>query len=141
MTIEARAATATTEEGQIPRYLSSYQARRAYRQPVQHPPYPNDVKDVIDIHCHAHGGQQDPLDLAKYASQNGMGGILYKTIVGRERPAEALRKVMAGFNIGATDALATPEEVRFHIEDGVACIWMPTARHANTINKIGGPPI
>jgi len=160
MTTETRApAQAADEDVQIPRYLSSYQARRAYRQPVQHPPYVNDVKDVIDVHCHAHGGQQDPLDLAKYASQNAMGGILYKTIVGRERPAEALRKVMtelhrwcdetgtqpikawAGFNIGATDALATPEEVRFHIEDGVACIWMPTARHANTINKIGGPPI
>jgi Family of unknown function (DUF6282) len=147
----------TTTE--IPRYLSSYQARRAYRQPVQHPPYVNDVKGTIDIHCHAHGGQQDPLDLAKYASQNGMGGILYKSIVGRERPAEALRKVMtelhrwcdetgiepikawAGFNIGAADELATPEEVRFHIDDGVVCIWMPTARHANTIHKIGGPPI
>jgi len=149
----------TTETTEIPRYLSSYQARRAYRQPVQHPPYVNDVKGTIDIHCHAHGGQQDPLDLAKYASQNGMGGILYKTIVGRERPAESLRKVVAdlhawceengvepvrawaGFNIGAADALATPDEVRFQIEDGVVAIWMPTARHANTIHKIGGPPI
>ena len=156
MTTETRADAA---EPQIPRYLSSYQARRAYRQPVQRPPYVNDVQGVIDIHCHAHGGQQDPLELAKYASQNGMGGILYKTIVGRERPAESLRKIVAelhrwcedtgvqpirawaGFNIGATDALATPDEVRFQIEDGVDAIWMPTARHAHTINKIGGPPI
>ena len=70
------------EEG-APRYLTSYVARRAYRDQVQHPPLVNGVRGVIDIHCHAHDGQQDALDLAKHASVNGMAGLLYKSIVGR----------------------------------------------------------
>jgi len=139
--------------------LTSYIARRAYKDAVQHPPEVNDVSGVIDIHCHAHDGQQDALDLAKYASVNGMRGILYKSIVGRARPAESVRKLLdelnrwaedsgvqpvqawAGYNVGSGDELASPQAVREQIEDGVICIWMPTARHANTINKIGGPPI
>ena len=71
-----------------PRYVTSYAARRAYREEVQHPPAVPNVGGAIDLHCHAHDGQQDALDLAKHASRNGMGGILYKTIVGRERPTD-----------------------------------------------------
>jgi Family of unknown function (DUF6282) len=146
------------DEG-APRYLTSYIARRAYKEAVQRPPHVYGVTDVIDIHCHAHDGQQDPLELAKYASANGMGGLLYKSIVGRARPAESVRKVLealkpwceeqgvepirawAGFNIGHGSSLATPEAVREQLDDGVVCIWMPTAKHANTISKIGGPPM
>lgn len=146
------------EEG-APRYLTSYIARRAYSDAVQRPPHVFGVQDVIDIHCHAHDGQQDPLELAKYASANGMGGLLYKSIVGRARPAESVRRVLealkpwcdeqgieaikgwAGFNIGHGRELATPAAVREQLDDGVVCIWMPTAKHANTISKIGGPPI
>src|SRR6266568_342867 len=81
------------DEG-APRYLTSYIARRAYKEEVQHPPEVRGVRDVIDIHCHAHDGQQDALDLAKHASASGMGGLLYKSIVGRQRPAEAVRKLL-----------------------------------------------
>lgn len=152
------AAAVNTEQG-VPRYLTSYFARRAYVEEVQHPPVVNRVKDVIDVHCHAHDGQQDPLDLAKYASANGMAGILYKSIVGRQRPAESVRKLLdelhhwcdqekvrpiqawAGYNIQAKKGMAMPADVREQIEDGVRCIWMPTAQHANTIHKVGGRPI
>src|SRR5436190_22827336 len=75
------------------RFVKSYAMRRAYREPVQHPPEVPNVAGSIDIHCHAHEGQQDALDLAKHASNNGMGGILYKTIVGGQRPAETKRKL------------------------------------------------
>src|SRR5215470_17588352 len=87
----------TAEEG-APRYLTSYIARRAYREEVQHPPVVNGVRDVIDVHCHAHDGQQDALDLAKYASANGMRGLLYKSIVGRARPAESVRNLLEELN-------------------------------------------
>jgi hypothetical protein len=150
---------APAAEPEVPRYLTSYFARRTYVEEVQHPPAVNRVKDVIDVHCHAHDGQQDPLDLAKYASANGMAGLLYKSIVGRQRPAESVRKLLdelhrwcdqekvrpiqawAGYNIQAKKGLATPQDVREQIEDGVRCIWMPTAQHANTISKVGGRPI
>ena len=144
---------------EVPRYLTSYFARRTYAEEVIRPPAVNRVREVIDIHCHAHDGQQDPLELAKYASANGMGGILYKSIVGRARPAESVRKMQdelhrwceaehvepirawAGYNIQAKKGMATPADVREQIEDGVVCIWMPTAQHANTIHKVGGRPI
>jgi hypothetical protein len=47
------------------------------------------VEDAIDIHCHAHEGQQDALGVGKLASKSGMFGVLYKTIVGRKDPAAA----------------------------------------------------
>ncbi|HEY2596246.1 MAG TPA: DUF6282 family protein [Chloroflexota bacterium] len=165
MAIDTATQAAATEavrysaEAGAPRYLTSYIARRAYKDEVQHPPVVNGVRGVIDVHCHAHDGQQDALDLAKYASVNGMRGLLYKSIVGRARPAESVRKLLdalhrwaeeakvepiqawAGYNIGSGDELASPATVREQIEDGVTAIWMPTARSARTLHKIGGPPI
>jgi hypothetical protein len=142
------------------RYLTSYMARRTYTEAVQHPPEVYGVEGTIDIHCHAHEGQQDALALAKHASANGMGGLLYKTIVGRQRPAEAVRKVQeglqpwcqehevkpvrtwAGWNIGGKlGAPPSANAVREQIEDGVAAIWMPNNLHANTFTKVGGRPI
>src|SRR5687767_7207807 len=132
-------ATPKTEESEAvrfvadrgaPRYLTSYIARRAYRDQVQHPPLVNGVRDVIDIHCHAHDGQQDALDLAKHASVSGMAGLLYKSIVGRARPAEAVRKLLeqlhrwadeakiepikawAGYNVGSGDELVSAKTIR-----------------------------
>ncbi|HLG69835.1 MAG TPA: DUF6282 family protein [Chloroflexota bacterium] len=147
--------TATVEE----RYLTSYMARRQYADAIQFPPEVPGVKDAIDIHCHAHEGQQDALAVAKHASANGMGGILYKTIVGRSRPAEAVRQVQqelqrwcdenqvepiktwAGWNIGSKlGDRATPEQMVEQIDDGVAAIWMPNNLHANTFAKVGARP-
>jgi Family of unknown function (DUF6282) len=154
-TTEAPATSRLTDPTQA-RYLTSYIARRAFSDAVQYPPDVTSVRGAIDIHCHAQAGQQDPLALAKHASVNGMKGILYKSIAGGPRPAESVRIVRqgllswceqngfepvatwAGFNIGNGADLATPERVREQIADGVVCIWMPTARHANTINKVGG---
>lgn len=143
-----------------PRYLTSYMARRQYADEIQYPPAVPGVKDAVDIHCHAHEGQQDALAVAKHASANGMAGILYKTIVGRARPAEAVRKVQqelhrwcegnqvepiktwAGWNIGSKlGDRATPEALLEQIADGVIAIWMPNNLHANTFAKVGGRQI
>ena len=42
------------------RCVTSYAARTQYKPGVVHPPHIK-VKDAIDIHCHAHEGQQDAL--------------------------------------------------------------------------------
>src|SRR2546430_11785335 len=72
------------------RSVTSYPARRGFKQAVD-PSLDHvvGVEDAIDIHCHAHEGQQDALGVAKLASKGGMKGILYKTIVGRKDPAAA----------------------------------------------------
>ena len=75
------------------RYVKSYEMRRAFVAEVQYPPAVPGVKDAIDIHCHAHEGQQDALAVAQHASKNGMRGILYKTIVGRNRPMDSVHRV------------------------------------------------
>ncbi|MFI5267568.1 MAG: DUF6282 family protein [Chloroflexota bacterium] len=142
------------------RYLSSYMARRQYADEIQYPPASPGVKGTVDIHAHAHEGQQDALALAQHASASGMGGILYKTIVGRQRPAEAVRQVQeqlkpwcdenkvepvkswAGWNIGSKLGVrATAKDAQEQIEDGVAAIWMPNNLHANTFAKVGARPI
>ena len=76
------------------RSVTSYPARRGFKQAVD-PSLDHvvGVEDAIDIHCHAHEGQQDALGVAKLASKSGMKGILYKTIVGRKDPAAAVDAV------------------------------------------------
>jgi hypothetical protein len=141
----------------IPRYLSSYRARRKYREAVQEPPAIKGVEETIDIHCHAHEGQQHPLSIAKLASLAGMRGLLYKSITGgNQRPAESVRRLLqelepwcvenhvtpiqawAGFGIARGAGIASAQEVQKQIDDGVRCIWMPIANSATTLNKIGG---
>jgi hypothetical protein len=141
----------------IPRYLSSYRARRKYREAVQEPPFVKGIEDTIDIHCHAHEGQQHPLAIAKLASQAGMKGLLYKSITGgNKRPAQSVRKLLeelrpwceendiepiqawAGFGIARGAGIVAPGEVAAEIADGVRCIWMPIANSATTLHKIGG---
>jgi len=137
------------------RYVKSYAMRRAFRDEIQHPPAISGVTGSIDIHCHAHEGQQDPLDVAKHASSSGMGGILYKTIFGRHRPAESARrvatalnqwadeeqvepvKVWVGWGVGRADHLASVEDTREMLDDGVCAVWMPIANSANTLSKVG----
>jgi hypothetical protein len=137
------------------RYVKSYAMRRAYREEVQHPPAVPNVKGAIDLHCHAHDGQQDALDLAKHASQNGMGGILYKTIVGGHRPAESLRRLQeqlnrwceeedvqpieswVGWGIARGSQPISVEATREQLDDGVQAVWMPVANSINTLTKVG----
>src|SRR5918996_249595 len=78
------------------RCVTSYAARTQYKRGEPPPPHIK-VKDAIDIHCHAHEGQQNPFDLARRASQAEMKGILFKSIPGDE-PAEAVRAVQEDVN-------------------------------------------
>ena len=57
------------------RSVTSYPARRGFKQAVD-PALDHvvGVEDAIDIHCHAHEGQQDALGVAKLASKSGMRG-------------------------------------------------------------------
>lgn len=138
------------------RYVKSYEARRAYKDEVQYPPAVSGVRNAIDIHCHAHEGQQDALALAKHASKSGMRGILFKTIVGRRRPMEAVKRVQealnrwceaegispvicwAGYNVADRTEPPSPQAVKERLDFGVRAIWMPVAMHANTLSKVGG---
>jgi hypothetical protein len=137
------------------RYVRSYAMRRAYREEVQHPPAVPGVQGAIDLHCHAHEGQQDALDLAKHASKNGMGGILYKTIVGGHRPAESLRRLQerlnrwceeedispvqcwVGWGVARGSVPISVETTREQLDDGVHAVWMPVANSVNTLTKVG----
>ncbi len=155
-TVRESSATQTSSQ-EVPRYLSSYHARRKYREAVQEPPAVKGIEDTIDIHCHAHQGQQDPLAIAKLASMAGMRGLLYKSITGgNRRPANSVRALLeelkpwceenhvtpiqawAGYGIARGAGIASPAEVKKEIEDGVRAIWMPIANSATTLHKIGG---
>jgi hypothetical protein len=148
------AATPTEE-----RCVTSYPVRRSYAPGVVYPPEITTVADTIDIHCHAHANQQDALALAKYASQSGMKGILYKTITGRSDPAGAVREIDDQLRRWADDEGVTPilcwsgalmsmdnspptaAFVNAQIDAGVTGLWLPVFNHANTLNRVGGKPI
>lgn len=141
------------------RCVTSYPARRGYRPGVVFPPAVPHVAGTIDIHAHAHEGQQDALALAQLASQSGMRGILYKTIGPMSapyRPAAVIREVAADLARWSEDAGVMPvhvwagyvismdlqapnvEAVREAIADGIAGVWLPVFNHANTLSKVGG---
>lgn len=142
------------------RCVTSYPARRKYRPGVIHPPHIPGIQGVIDIHCHAHEGQQDPLSLAKLASQNEMGGLLFKTVgpisSGDYRPGLVVKRVVedlrrwsdaehlkptlcwAGYGITMDNRPPSLERLRRSIADGVVGIWLPVFNHANTLHKVGG---
>ena len=78
------------------RCVTSYAARTQYKPGEIHPPHIK-VKDAIDIHCHAHEGQQNPYDLARRASLAEMKGILFKSVPGDD-PAKTVRSVQDDVN-------------------------------------------
>ena len=134
------------------RCVTSYAARTQYKPGTVHPPYIK-VKDAIDIHCHAHEGQQDPYDLARRASLAEMKGLLFKSIPG-EDPVKATRDVQedvnrwadkegvtitcwAGYVCGRQTAPVSAKIVREMIDRGVTAIWLPVFNHAITLSTVG----
>src|SRR5882724_8501665 len=135
------------------RCVTSYAARTQYKPGTVHPPYIK-VKDAIDIHCHAHEGQQDPYDLARRASLAEMKGLLFKSIPG-EDPVKATRAVQedvnrwadkeavtpitcwAGYVCGRQTAPVSAKTVREMIDRGVTAIWLPVFNHAITLSTVG----
>jgi hypothetical protein len=94
------------------RSVTSYPARRGFKQAVDPSlDYVIGVEDAIDIHCHAHEGQQDALGVAKLASKSGMMGLLYKTIVGRKDPAAAVNAVRGALESWCEEKGLTPAHV------------------------------
>ena len=141
------------------RCVTSYPARRGYQPGVVYPPEVTTVADVIDIHCHAHSGQQDALTLGQYASRSGMRGLLYKTIVARENSAAAVCEVADELNrwadaegirpiecwsgavMSADNSPPSTDWVNQQIDAGIDAIWLPVFNHANTLSMVGGRPI
>jgi hypothetical protein len=156
MTIETESTTPSAK-----RSVTSYPARRGFQQGPIDPSVQRvvGVENAIDIHCHAHEGQQDALGVAKLASMSGMRGILYKTIVGRKDPVGAVGKVKAALDAWAGPAGVVPVKCwpgasvtegfmseirparcRALLEGGVVALWMPNNTSAHTLSVVGGKP-
>jgi hypothetical protein len=135
------------------RCVTSYAARTQYKPGVVHPPHIK-VKDAIDIHCHAHDGQQDAYDLARRASLAEMKGLLFKSIPGVD-PAMAVRDLQddvnrwadkeglkpitcwAGYVCGRQNSPVSAQTVKQMIDAGVVAIWLPVFNHAITLSTVG----
>jgi hypothetical protein len=135
------------------RCVTSYAARTQYKPGEIHPPHIK-VKDAIDIHCHAHEGQQNPFDLARRASLAEMKGLLFKSIPG-ENPAKSTREVQedvnrwaekndvtpvtcwAGYVCGRQTAPVSAKLVSQMIDAGVVAIWLPVFNHVITLSTVG----
>src|SRR5262245_35079207 len=94
------------------RCVTSYPVRRKYRPGVIYPPAVPGVAGAIDLHCHAHEGQNDALALAKVASQSGMRGIVFKTIAtisaGDYRPGLAVKQLNAALERWSVESDVQP---------------------------------
>jgi hypothetical protein len=143
------------------RSVTSYPARRGFKQGPVDPSldYVIGVDDAIDIHCHAHEGQQDALGVAKLASKSGMKGILYKTIVGRKNSAGTVAGISKQLQSWCAEKGHTPVQLWAgasvtqgfmskiepswcleNLKAGVAGLWMPNNTSSNTLNIVGGKP-
>jgi hypothetical protein len=146
----------------LERAVTGYPARRRYKPYIQVPPRIEGVAGMIDIHCHAEHGQQDALAVAKLASENGMYGILYKSI-GKEdkrfagpmddvsRLVEDLDrwaqetgiapiKAWGGYALARDNKPPSREKVETQVKAGVSSFWLALANHANTYSIVGGKP-
>ena len=135
------------------RCVTSYAARTQYKPGTVHPPHIK-VKDAIDIHCHAHEGQQDAYDLVRRASLAEMKGLLFKSIRGGD-PTKAVRDLQddlnrwadkegvtpvtcwAGFVCGRQSAPVSALVVKQMVDAGVVAIWLPVFNHATTLSTVG----
>ncbi len=77
------------------RCVTSCAVPTQYKPGAIHPPHIK-VRDAIDIHCHAHEGQQDPFHLARHASRAEMKGLLFKSIFGQDQAKSTCRAVRRG---------------------------------------------
>lgn len=137
------------------RAVSGYPPRRRYKYEFNPPEAPR-VQETIDIHCHAHGGGQDALAVAKFASASSMGGLLFKSITDWYRPVDAVNIIREQLGEWAAEEglrpcllwagalistdhqppnLAWCEE---QIDAGAVSMWLPVFNHANTFQKVGG---
>jgi len=133
----------------LARSVRSFPARMFYLPGPQVPPALSGVDGAIDLHCHA---------LAKFASQSGMAGILFKTMVGPLGPMEAVREVEQALATRADQRSVAPvrelagcmsgpdwsisaDYVRRPLELGAAAVWLPVINHANTLEKVSGRPV
>lgn len=136
------------------RFTTSYVARLSYKGEQLRPPEVPGVTAAIDVHCHAHAGQQDALAVAKHASRNGMAGILFKTIVPDPSQPAAVKKVAeeldawgndegvepcrvwSAYIMGNQFAPITYKAVESAIDEGASAVWMPVFTHASTLSKV-----
>lgn len=145
------------------RCVAAYPARRGYKPYIQTPPRIDGVRGMIDIHCHAEYGQQDALAVGRLASENGMYGLLYKSIGKEDKrgagPMEDVNalieelkrwsdktgiapiKAWGGFALTRDNKPPSAEKVKTQIAAGVTAFWLPLANHANTYSIVGGKPI
>jgi len=142
------------------RSVTSYPARRGFKQAIDPSlDYVLGVEDAIDIHCHAHEGQQDALGVAKLASKSGMRGVLYKTIIGRKDPAASVDAVRSKLESWCEEKRLTPVHLwagssvtqgflskiepawsAKMLNAGVVALWMPNNTSANTLSIVGARP-
>ena len=144
----------------IERAVASYPARRNYKPYIQTPPKIEGVKGMIDIHCHAEYGQQDALAVGKLASENGMYGILYKSIGKEDKrsagPMDDVNKLLedldrwsqetgiapikawGGYALCRDNKPPSREKVETQVKAGVSSFWLALANHANTYHVVGG---
>lgn len=133
------------------RFLKSYEIRRGYQGGVEYPLAISGVQGAVDIHCHCDAAHQDALAVAKLASKNGMRGLLYRSIAGKNR-ADSVQKVRdalqrwadeekvepilcwAGANVAHRLAPPSVAKVRELLDSGIDAIWMPVTLHANTLS-------
>src|SRR5579862_8156217 len=52
------------------------------------------IPGALDLHVHAQPGTEDPLDIAKAASQAGMGGVVFKNLPGGKPRGEVVRETV-----------------------------------------------
>lgn len=144
----------------LERCVAAYPARRNFKPYIQSPPKIEGVAGMIDIHCHAEHGQQDAFAVAKLASENGMRGLLYKSIGGVAGPRadtmDHVHKLLDDLHRWADGTGVTPiqawggyaltrdnkppnaEKVCRQLDAGITAFWMPLSNHANTFSIVGG---
>jgi Family of unknown function (DUF6282) len=116
------------------------------------------LTDAIDVHAHAAPGTENPLDMAKRASQANMGAVVFKNlpqdkpyhVTAQEvqeavnrwaekegvRPVTCYHGVQTDYGQGGLDF----EKIRERVDNGGNIIWFPVISSAHNVYRVGSPP-
>ncbi|HEY3115970.1 MAG TPA: DUF6282 family protein [Chloroflexota bacterium] len=115
------------------------------------------IPGALDLHVHAQPGTEDPLDIAKAASQAQMGGVVFKNLPGGKPRSEVVRETVEQLGRWAEAERVEPincffgvqtdpqyggldvEHVRAAVDEGARVIWFPVISSAHNIHRVGAP--
>jgi hypothetical protein len=139
------------------RVVQSYHIRYQLQTLMQAGAGPPRLTGAVDLHAHAQAGTENPLAMAKRASEAKMGGVVFKNLPAGRPAHEVKQQVEEELQRWAEVEQVAPTQcfhgaqtdpnygglefgqVRNAVEHGASVIWFPVISSAHSMHRVGAP--